>query len=333
MKYSVIIPVYNRPQELAELLESLARQTLKDPSVLIEVIVVDDGSRQRAEPVAAQYAERLDIHYFYKTNSGPGSARNYGFERASGDFFLMFDSDCLIPPDYFNIVHKHVKYNEVQSFGGPDASLPSFTLTQKAINYAMTSYFTTGGIRGKKKRIGPYQARSFNMGFSRKVYEATGGFRNLRVSEDIDLSIRIRKAGFETVLIPEAFVYHKRRTSLRQFFFQTYAFGKGRVNIAKIYPSEARLVHTFPTLFVIFCLSMIFTPLLSFSFFQIQLSAVLFYLTLVLSDAITSNQSLSVGLMAVPTVLVQMTGYGLGFLDGLISPKNLGTARAKPVKE
>lgn len=218
MLYSLIIPLYNRPDEIRELLESLLLQTYKN----FEVIVVEDGSKPElsAEQIVMSYANRLDVKYFYKINAGQGFARNHGFERAKGDYFIIFDSDIIVPPHYMEAVNKEVTERGLDAFGGPDAAHESFTDVQKAISYSMTSYFTTGGIRGKKKNLGPYHPRSFNMGLSRKVYETVGGFIIPFMGEDIEYSIRILKAGFKSGLIEEAYVYHKRRTDFKQFFKQ-----------------------------------------------------------------------------------------------------------------
>ncbi len=320
--YSIIIPVYNRPEELDELLASLMVQNYKD----FEVIVVEDGSANKADAVVAKYGNQLRIQYHYKPNTGPGDSRNFGFSKAEGDFLIVFDSDCIVPPNYLQIVHNRLQETKIDAFGGPDASMPEFSNIQKAINFSMTSLLSTGGIRGKKNRIGTYQARSFNMGFSRQVYESTGGFSNLRVSEDIDLSIRIHQKGFNLELIPEAFVYHKRRTSFTQFFKQTHSFGKGRANIGKIYPNQMKIVHAFPTLFLLFCLSVMLSLFVSIQLFYIGLFMLLFYTLLVLTDALNQNKDIGVAILSIAAVYVQMSGYGTGFLIGIFSKKITGRA-------
>src|SRR5690606_12160605 len=245
---SIIIPLYNRPQEIEELLVTLENQDYKN----FELIIVEDGSKLDARPIVASFADKLNIRYFFKENGGQGFARNYAFERAKGDYFVMFDSDCLIPPNYLTIVRDYLEKNKLDAYGGPDAAHESFTPVQKAISYSMTSPFTTGGIRGNKKHIGTFHPRSFNMGISREVYEKVGGFKLTRLGEDIEYSIRIQRAGFKTGLVPDAFVYHKRRTNLMQFYKQLHFFGRARINIYKHFPSELRLVHFFPAAFVVF---------------------------------------------------------------------------------
>src|SRR5476651_2490328 len=252
MFFSVIIPLYNRPQEIGELLYTLTLQTY----TRFEVLVIEDGSVNDASEVVEGYNDRLDIKYFVKPNSGQGFSRNFGFERAVGDYFIIFDSDCLIPPDYLEIVAESLIANHLDAYGGPDAAHASFTPIQKAISYAMTSPFTTGGIRGNKKGIGQFHPRSFNMGISRRVWETAGGFIITRLGEDIEYSIRIHSLGFKIGLIPKAKVYHKRRTSFLQFYKQLHFFGRARINVYKFFPKELKAVHFFPA---VFTLGLIFT--------------------------------------------------------------------------
>jgi glycosyltransferase involved in cell wall biosynthesis len=242
MLFSIIIPLYNRPQEIKELLETLTLQTYKN----FEVLIIEDGSKDDAEAIVKSFADQLDIKYYVKENAGQGFARNYAFERANGDYFIIFDSDCLIPEDYLEIVNNSLAENWLDAYGGPDASHPSFTPTQKAISYAMTSPFTTGGIRGNKKSIGQFHPRSFNMGLSRQVWEKAGGFIITRSGEDIEFSIRIHAMGYKIGLIPRAKVYHKRRTNLLQFYKQIHFFGRARINVYKFFPNELKPVHFFP---------------------------------------------------------------------------------------
>src|SRR4051812_5329030 len=247
MFFSIIIPLYNRPQEISELLGTLTLQTYKQ----FEVLVIEDGSTNRAEEIANSYADRLDLRYFEKPNEGQGFSRNFGFERAKGDYFIIFDSDCLIPADYLQIVNDYLKTNWLDAYGGPDDAHPSFTPVQKAISCSMTSPFTTGGIRGNKKGIGQFHPRSFNMGVSRKVWETVGGFIITRSGEDIEYSIRIHSAGFKIGLIPEAKVYHKRRTNFMQFYKQLHFFGRARINVYKFFPQELKWIHFFPAAFTV----------------------------------------------------------------------------------
>ncbi|MFZ4102917.1 MAG: glycosyltransferase, partial [Sphingobacterium thalpophilum] len=250
MFFSIIIPLYNRPQEIDELLHTLTKQTY----LQFEVLIIEDGSKIDAKAIVDAYTDRLDISYYYKENAGQGFARNFGFERAKGDYFIVFDSDCLIPSNYLETVKNYLLEQDLDAYGGPDGAHPSFTPVQKAISYSMTSPFTTGGIRGNKKHIGTFHPRSFNMGISREVWEKTGGFILTRLGEDIEFSIRIHSMGFKIGLIPDAIVYHKRRTDFFQFYKQLHFFGRARINIYKHFPSELKLVHFFPAFFTIFLL-------------------------------------------------------------------------------
>ena len=245
MKYSIIVPVFNRPDEVDELLESLTRQTNKD----FEVVIVEDGSEVRCEDVVKKYADCLDIQYFEKTNSGPGQSRNYGAERSRGGFLIVLDSDVVLPEGYLAEVDKELETNPCDAFGGPDRAHESFTPVQKAINYSMTSFFTTGGIRGGKKKLDKFYPRSFNMGIRKSLYEQLGGFSNMRFGEDIDFSIRIFKSGARCRLFPEAWVWHKRRTDFRKFFRQVHNSGIARINLYKKYPESLKLVHLLPAVF------------------------------------------------------------------------------------
>ena len=238
--FSVIIPVYNRPDEVRELLESLSKQTLKD----FEVLLIEDGSVNRCDTVAQEFDKDLNICYFYKENSGRSLTRNYGMERASGEYLIFFDSDCIIPERYFEIVKARLEEDYVDCFGGPDAAHTSFSNLQKAISYSMTSFFTTGGIRGGKKGMEKFTPRTFNMGFSKEVYKRVGGFKDM-FGEDIDLSLRIQKAGFHTVLIRDAFVYHKRRVSFRSFYRQVSVFGRARVDLYLLHPESLKIRSSF----------------------------------------------------------------------------------------
>ncbi|WP_138990476.1 glycosyltransferase family 2 protein [Larkinella sp. C7] len=312
MRFSVIIPVYNRPDELRELLESLSRQT----RVPDEIVVVEDGSVNRADAVVESFKNRLDIHYYFKPNGGQGFARNYGFERATGDYFVIFDSDALVPPHYFAAVEQRLQTDWLDAYGGPDAAHPSFTPIQKAISYSMTSPFTTGGIRGSKKNLGgKFHPRSFNMGFSRQVYEKIGGYKISRMGEDIEFAIRIIDNDFKTGLLPEAFIYHKRRTNFGQFYRQLRFFGRARINIARFFPSELRLVHTFPALFTLFVFSVPVWYFIHPVLFGLAIAVLLLFSILIFSDAVRKEKSLKVGFLSIVAAFVQLIGYGVGFLS------------------
>lgn len=305
-KYSVIIPVYNRPDEVDELLESLTHQDFKD----FEVIIVEDGSLVPCKEIVEKYTDRLNLSYYVKENTGPGTTRNYGAERAKGDYFIFFDSDCIIPPAYFKELKVELSKATVDAFGGPDRAHSSFTPIQKAINYSMTSFFTTGGIRGGKERFDKFYPRSFNMGISREAFTKTGGFSKLRFGEDVDFSLRIVKSGFSTRLFPNAFVYHKRRTDFHKFFRQVYNSGIARINLHLLHPGSLKLVHLLPSAFV---LSMVLMLILTF-FYPLIIALPLLYCLLVFLTSLLLNKSLGVAFLSIPAAWVQLFGYGLGLL-------------------
>lgn len=312
-KYSVIVPVFNRPGELDELLESLTKQSFQD----FEVIVVEDGSSFKADHIVAKWEQELSLRYFFKENTGQGFSRNFGFEKAEGDFLLVFDSDCLIPPHYFEAVEQHLEKEPLDAWGGPDRAHPGFTPLQKAISYSMTSLFTTGGIRGGKKRLTAFHPRSFNMGISRKVWEQTGGYIITRMGEDIEFSIRIIDSGFRTGLIEEAYVYHKRRTSLKQFYKQLHFFGRARINISRFYPDELKAVHAFPAAFVVGILLYLMLPLISLKLFGLASLLLLFYFLLIFIDSSLQSESIRVGTLSMVAAFVQLWAYGIGFFEEL----------------
>ena len=345
MKYSIIVPVFNRPDEVDELLESLCSQTVKD----FEVIIVEDGSKTPCKDVCDKYAGILDLHYYLKENSGPGQSRNYGAERAHGEWLIVLDSDVVLPDDYLSHVDKELTAHvdkelaahECDAWGGPDAAHPDFTPVQKAISYSMTSFFTTGGIRGGKAKLDKFYPRSYNMGIRREVYQQLGGFSKMRFGEDIDFSYRIVEAGYQPRLFPDAWVWHKRRTDFRKFFRQVYNSGFARINLDKRHPGTMKLVHLLPTVFtlgVIGCLLLFALGAglyvegewlnanglrpndnmhqgVGFVFCILSLLPLLFYSTVIFIDSSIRNRSLWVGLLSVPAAFVQLMGYGLGFIE------------------
>ncbi|SHF22551.1 glycosyltransferase [Pedobacter caeni] len=311
MFFSIIIPLYNRPQEIDELLNTLTHQSYTQ----FEVLVIEDGSSNDAKAIVQKYEQLLDVKYFFKPNEGQGFARNYGFERAKGDYFVIFDSDCLIPEDYLEIVKNYLFEHKLDAYGGPDAAHESFTPVQKAISYAMTSPFTTGGIRGNKKHIGQFHPRSFNMGVSREVYEKVGGFILTRLGEDIEYSIRIHENGFKIGLIPAAKVFHKRRTSFGQFYKQLHFFGRARINIYKHFPSELKLVHFFPAAFVCFVIFGSLIYLISVPLGNISRIILLVYFMMIFFHAWQVTKSLKVAFFSIIASFIQLTAYGLGFIQ------------------
>lgn len=321
IQLSFIVPVYNRPDEVRELLQSLTKQT--DP--VFELIIVEDGSTISSKPVIDEYAEKLQIQYHFKDNEGPSIGRNYGLARAKGDYFLFVDSDCILPPHYVKTVRDFLlNHSDVDAFGGPDRADAQFNALQKSISYSLTSFFTTGGIRGGKKQVDKFYPRSFNLGFSRKVYEQTNGFPDTKLhpGEDMILAIEIVKMGFKTALISDAFVYHKRRTSLNQFKRQVYRFGFVRFVISLMYPDTFKIFFLLPSLFTLGFFVALFLGLTA----RWEL-AILYalYFTLVFLDASIKNKSLRVGATAVCTTAIQMYGYGTGFLFSIWKRLTLGS--------
>jgi len=306
MYYSFIIPVFNRPDEVGELLESLTVQTYP----YFEVIIVEDGSSVPCRDVVQRYGDRLNIRYYEKSNSGPGQTRNYGAERAKGDYLLILDSDVILPPDYLSEVEKELQTLPADAFGGPDRAHESFTDLQKAINYSMTSFFTTGGIRGGKNKLDKFYPRSFNMGVERTVYQKLGGFSNMRFGEDLDFSIRIIKEGYTCRLFREAWVWHKRRTDFEKFFKQVFNSGIARINLYKKYPDSLKVVHLLPAIFTIGVVFFLFCAL----FYGIGLLPLFIYAFLVFIDSTNKNRSLHIGFLSSIAAYVQLLGYGCGFL-------------------
>ena len=311
--FSIIVPVYNRREEVADLLRSLEAQTDKG----FEIILVEDGSTQLSLP-DGKGPEGLRLKYYKKSNEGRSIARNYGMAGADGDYFVFVDSDCILPPAYIETLRRSLKDNPVDCFGGPDAAHDSFTDTQKAINYAMTAFLTTGGIRGGKVSMEKFTPRTFNMGFSREVYEKVGGFREM-FSEDIDMSTRIRNAGFSITLFPDAYVYHKRRVDMKKFWKQVHVFGMSRITLELLYPGSMKLVHWLPAVFTIGAVALIIG-----SFFCKWL---LVYILALWIGGTVATRSLKIGTMGVGAAMVQLTGYGTGFIKAYVSKIIMGKGR------
>lgn len=323
MYYSIIVPVYNRPDEVDELLESLTHQAFKQ----FEVIIVEDGSKNDCRSVVEKYSTALDIHYYYKDNSGPGQSRNYGAERSKGDYLIVLDSDVVLPEGYLQAVEDELTANPCDAFGGPDSAHPSFTDVQKAISYSMTSFFTTGGIRGGKKKLDKFYPRSFNMGIRRDIYKKLNGFSKMRFGEDIDFSIRIFKAGCSCRLFPEAWVWHKRRTDMRKFFRQVYNSGIARINLHKRHPGSMKLVHLLPMVFTVGVICMILVSAVGRVLMEYDdvdrwywLCAapwlpIIAYCLLIFVDSSLQNKSIKIGLLSIAAAFTQLMGYGFGFIE------------------
>lgn len=320
MKYSILIPVYNRPDEVQELLESLTHQRFTD----FEVIVVDDGSTLPCADRVQPYADRLQLHYYTKPNSGPGQTRNFAADHARGEYLIILDSDVVLPPDYLTHIEEELQREPCDAFGGPDRAHPDFTPVQKAINYAMTSFFTTGGIRGGKKKLDKFYPRSFNMGMRRDVFRELKGFSRMRFGEDIDLSTRLFRSGHTSRLLPEAWVWHKRRVDFRKFFRQVHNSGIARINLTKRHPGTLKLVHLLPAVFTVGCALLVLLLVLGLvltlcgvggSWLMVVGAAPLLLFALIIAtDAACRNHSLTIGLIAVVASYVQLLGYGSGFL-------------------
>lgn len=308
VKYSFIVPVYNRPNEIKELLESFL---VMQVSSTYEIVIVEDGSTISSEEVISEYASKLNILYLKKQNTGPGDSRNYGMQSANGSFFLILDSDVVMPPHYLVAVDAYLDQNQVDCFGGPDAAEENFSAIQKAINFTMTSFLTTGGIRGKEKSVKSYEPRSFNMGISKKAFETTKGFGKIHPGEDPDLSIRIKKAGYQIGFIKEAYVYHKRRIDWQKFYVQVNKFGKVRPILNAWHPETSSVVFWLPSLF-----SLGLVVSLALVFFQIYVGVTVyaFYLLLIFIGSSIENKSLLIGILSLRATLTQFLGYGFGFL-------------------
>jgi len=316
-QFSVVVPVYNRPQEVQELLESLVQQTHSD----FELIIVEDGSTEPCREIANRFADQLEIRYFAKENSGPGDSRNFGMAKAYGQYVVLFDSDCIIPANYFEQVAEHLKHTPLDAYGGPDDEHPSFSNIQKAINYAMTSFITTGGIRGREKQLDKFQPRSFNMGIRKSVIDEIGGFSDIHPGEDPDLSYRIMAAGKRVGLIPNAKVFHKRRIDFRKFGNQVYKFGVVRIILGKWHPGTLKLVYFLPSLFLLgsillLILAMVFSPL-----FLIPLGLIAM---LVFIESLRKSRHFVIALTAVAAAFIQLYFYGFGFLKSFFKITLMG---------
>ena len=322
LNFSIIIPVYNRPQEIEELLASIVQQTFNER---FEVVIVEDGSSIPCENELYDFRDKLNLKYLVKENEGPGLSRNHGMQNASGNYFIILDSDTLLPTHYLSVVHKALMEKFTDAYGGADASHPSFSILQKAINYSMTSVLTTGGLRGNKN-LKKFQPRSFNMGLSDKAFQKTAGFSAQNYGEDIDLTFRLWQSGFESQFIEKAFVYHKRKNSLSSFLKQTLNFGAARPLLNAQYPDTSKLTYWFPSVFIVGMLFSIVTFFLGYRYF---LLAYALYFALVFFDSSVKNRNLFVGLLSVWTTLIQFVGYGIGFLRSFIRLNLLNYNREK----
>jgi glycosyltransferase involved in cell wall biosynthesis len=311
MFYSIVVPVYNRPDEIEDLLNCLQVQTYRN----FETIIVESGSEIKSDKVVESYQSKIEhLYYYLKGNDGQGFSRNYGFARAKGDYFIVLDSDILLDPDFVENIHNHLSAHWLDAYGGPDRLHPNAKPIQKAVDYCLTSFLTTGGIRGGKTQVGKFYPRSFNMGFSRKVYEATGGYKLPFFGEDIELSSRIMSLGFTTGLIPSAHVYHKRKENFAHFFKQMDFFGRARVNTYLLFPDTLKLTHFFPAVFFLFYIFAILVAFLPFVICKVPLLLLAVYVLAIFVNSFMTHKSIKVAILTVRALFVQMTGYGIGFL-------------------
>ncbi|PQB04026.1 glycosyltransferase [Aureitalea marina] len=317
--YSFVVPVFNRPDEIQELLVSMTQQTTGIP---FEVVIVEDGSSQSCEHIIKRFDTKLNITYLVKANTGPGHSRNYGMERASGNYFLILDSDCILPPEYLEEVDRYLDSDFHHCFGGSDAAHPEFNEFQKAVSHVMTSFLTTGGIRGSSRAVSQFEPRSFNMGLSREAYEQSGGFGRIHPGEDPDLSLRLLEQGYKTTFVPNAFVYHKRRIDLNKFYRQVRKFGLVRPIISLWHPSSAKITFWFPSFFVLGVLISVLLGVLQSSLYMVPL---LVYCLLIMLEASLRSGGLKVGILAVLVLFVQFFGYGLAFLESTTKIRILGS--------
>lgn len=317
MLFSIIIPVYNRPEEMEELLQSLQQLDYSDP---FEIVVIEDGSSLKSDEIVNKYSKQLTISYYFKENSGPGDSRNYGMQKAKGDYFIIFDSDCIIPKQYLVEVSKALTKDFVDFFGGPDQALDSFSDIQKAINFSMTSFITTGGIRGGSEKLNKFQPRSFNMGISKAAFQASGGFGNIHPGEDPDLTIRLWELGFHSKLIQNAFVYHKRRIDWNKFSIQTNKFGKARPILDSWHPKYSKLTYFFPSIFILGLYgSLVLLLILQDFLFKLYC----FYFLLILIFSTIQNKSIRIGFLSILATWKQFNSYGSGFINSFIKIKLL----------
>lgn len=312
LNYSFIIPVFNRPEEVKELLKSFLKLDFK---AAYEIVIIEDGSIKTCESIIANFKASLNISYYFKENSGPGDSRNFGMQMAKGDYFIILDSDCILPSHYLKTVDAFLNNDFYHCFGGADSANIDFTTLQKAINYTMTSFYTTGGIRGSEKSIQKFEPRSFNMGISKEVFLKTKGFSKIHPGEDPDLSQRILKENYHTVFIPNAFVYHKRRISLKKFYQQVYKFGLVRPILNNWHPKAAKITFWFPTLFIFFVIASLFFGIIFNILFLVPLAT---YSSIVLVDSSIKNKSIFIGILSVLALFIQFIGYGSAFLKSTI---------------
>jgi glycosyltransferase involved in cell wall biosynthesis len=331
--FSIVIPVFNRPDEIDRLLQSLTLQDDKNP---FEVVVVEDGSTIDAEQVCNRYSNQLEINYYFKSNSGPGDSRNYGMSKAKGNYFLILDSDCVLPCHYLSTVRKALSTSYTDCFGGADAAHESFTFFQKVVNAVMTNPLSTGGIRGRKKGLTRFQPRSFNMGVSKQLFEATGGFGKIHPGEDPEFVFRAWDLGFKTRFVQGAEVFHERRIRLNSFVKQIYKFGSVRVILNRMHPKYQSRLFLLPSVFTIGWMLLIVLSLISFllntkalylDFAYLGILLYLLYSILFFVSTWFISKSFQIAIVSVPLMFIQFASYAYGYLRS--SVKLIGVSRDK----
>jgi len=318
--YSFIVPAFNRPDEIRELLDSFLQLNLPSEGYEgLEVIIADGSPTMLLTEVIQPFTNKLTIKHLHKPRLAISPSRNLGAEHAKGNYLIFLDSDVILPKNYLMAVHKALQSENIDAFGGPDAAHSSFTDVQKAISFAMTSYLTTGGIRGGKKQLHQYNPRGFNMGIRKEVFQKVNGYSSFTCGEDIELSIRIVKSGYVVKLIPEAYVYHKRRTTFKSFFRQVFRFGAARINIFYRHRSELKITHLFPSAFLLFVTLGWISAFIHPYLFTVYLVMLGIYYALIFILATIQEKSIMVGVLSLIASTCQLFGYGSGLLSNAVA--------------
>lgn len=320
--FSVIIPTFNRRDEVHDLLISLQKQTFDHQR--FEVIIVDDGSTDGTNHLVESMRSSVDfrLRFFQQDHAGPGLARNLGMTQAAGEYFLFIDSDCLADERWLEGLANAIEQEQPLAFGGPDGVLPEFSPLQKAIDYAMTSFLTTGGMRGHtRKRLAKFYPRSYNMGIHRSIFAKLGGMNNLRHGQDLEFSRRIVASGAKVIYIPAAIVYHKRRTSLQKFFRQIFNWGVARINLTKIDQAILEPLHFMPAVgadtFIVLTILAPFCRICRY-LWLLSSGAGLLILGVIVIDAYRRYRQVKPALLAPLVALTQVFAYGFGFTAAYI---------------
>lgn len=316
-KFALISPTFKRPDEVTEFLDSLRK--LDYPKDKFEIILGDGTPGDELRPLIYPYQKDLPLKIYYEEFLPVSNARNRAAELSTAQFFIFLDSDCIIPEGYLKAVEFFLDaHPQINLFGGPDAASEDFTDLQKAISFSMTSFLTTGGIRGGSSSVTTYHPRGFNMGISAELFNKVGGYdENFVCGEDVELSMRLIKAGAKSAFIEEAHVFHKRRTSIKQFRRQVFRFGAARPLLAKAHPGNLKITHLFPLAFTVYrhVSAILFLLVFYFNLSVLSLPFAMYvlYMVAVFFSAL-KKEGLSVALLAVQTTNTMNAGYGIGFL-------------------